>query len=255
MDLGENATKSSKRKAASTSSKVPLKRPRKNLEQSSVQYINPRLKDVQNDAGHPMSTAMASYAHSTILQLPLQPGVLRPDTLHQHYEQPSWTTTFPVPLIMHYSIRIAVVDTMLKLVKAKRKHLTTLERMKLYYNQKKNSFKKACKGLVGRLYPNMLIKLAEEMERDPDKWFSELLGYDYYFTGGNLAIVDRDQSKWMLNTVGEKMNAIEMVQVEIDGRIAVNDSDQMKRIQLSEDDGPVYEISWEKVEQEAVINY
>ncbi|XP_062564916.1 uncharacterized protein LOC134227439 [Armigeres subalbatus] len=239
--------RASKRKAVPTSM-VPLKRPRKCLQKSTIQYVNPHLKYIQNDVGHPITTAMASYVHSSILQLPFQLGVLKQDTLYQHYELTSWTTTYPVPLITYHSSAKMVIDPLLKLVKAKKKHVATLAHMKLSYGQKKSAFKKACKGLEGKLYPNMVIKVAEEMERDPDKWFSDLLGYDYYFTGGCLSLVDRGQSKWMLHTIGDKMNVIEMFPVQLDGNDAMVDSDQLHRIQLSEDDGPVYEISWDRVE-------
>nr|XP_029716917.1 uncharacterized protein LOC109402851 [Aedes albopictus] len=258
MKTRNQTQKGTKRKAPSPSAQteIPIKRPRKDARQEgSVQFVSRLLRDVQNDAGHPVAVAMGSYAHSNILQLPFQPGILTQDTIYRHYEEPSWNFTYPVPLVTQFSNPGTAVEPMLRLVKAKKKHLTTLAHMKLLYAKKKSIYKKACKGFVGKLFPNMLYKVAEEMERDPDKWFQETYGYDYYFTGGSLAVVGGREAypghpKWIITTVGENMNAIEMARLNLTENRATIDRNQLKLFELSEKDGPIYEICTSVVEKE-----
>lgn len=256
MKSRSSVRKCTKRKAVTTDDGVPLKRQREVDQEGSVQYVHRLLRDVQNDAGHPISSAMSTYGHSSILQLPFQPGILTQDTIHRHYESLPWNTTYPVPVVVHCSTtgnsdRKKAVEPMLSLVKAKKKHLTTLAYMKLLYARKKTIYRKACKAFEGRLYPNMVYKVAEEMERDPDRWFRETYGYDYYFTGGSLAVVDREQARCIINLVGQEMNVIEVVRFELDGNCAKIDSSNLKRIELDEEDGPVFEICCLDVDNES----
>lgn len=234
-------------------SQVPTKRQRKTnttpKAKKSIQWVNTALNLIQNVAGHPTIDALTQYAHSPLLQVPLQAGILTQDAINRHYAPASWNTTYPVPLITHRNTpepgQRIFIDPVLKLMKAKMYHKTTLHRIKITYSRKKAMLKKVCKGCV---YPQMVFRVAEEMERDPDRWFSDLLGYNYYFTGGNMAVVDREKFRWIINTVGEKMDVIEMVQFEVDeNRLTVGDS-QLERHQLSKVHGAVFEVCWSETE-------
>ncbi|XP_065087281.1 uncharacterized protein LOC135709009 [Ochlerotatus camptorhynchus] len=252
----ETTKKTLKRKATPIQPKEPTKRQRKinttPKPKKCIQWVNPALNLIQNVAGHPTVHALTQYAHSPILQLPLQAGILTQDTIHRHFEPTSWNITYPVPLITHpnnpeYGQR-EFIDPILRLVKAKKSHSTTLHRMKSTYSRKKTMLKKVCKGKERSLYSSMVFKVAEQIERDPDRWFSDIFGYDYYFTGGNMAIVDSEKFRCIINTVGEKMDVVEIVQFTVDENRLNVDNNQLERYELSKEHGAVFEICWSETE-------
>ncbi|XP_058453540.1 uncharacterized protein LOC131431697 [Malaya genurostris] len=212
--------------------------------ENSLQWVNSELNHISNAVGHPVTQPFSYYSHVNILQLPFQPNVITSETIHSHFENPPWSTTYPVPLSTHRGVaKVCSKQLMLRLVKAKRSHLTILGNMKLHYKRKKPLLNKRMRQ-AHNVFPNIAFKVAEQINRDPDKWFSERYGYDYYFTSGSLAVIDCDQSLWVVNTVGEKMDRVEIVPANvIDGRLALETS-AIKRYYMEADKGPIFETVW-----------
>lgn len=120
--------------------------------------------------------------------------------------------------------------------------------MKLNYKHKKTMLKKVCKLKEDALYPIVVSQVAEHMERNPDPWFMGSIGYDYYFTGCNLAVIKEDKFKWIVNTAGREMNTIEVIPFNVVGRQLDIDSSQTERYELEREKGPVFEVCWSKSE-------
>ncbi|XP_001851405.2 uncharacterized protein LOC6042268 [Culex quinquefasciatus] len=213
----------------------------------SVQWFHQRLNSVQLSAGFPEFQA-TRYFHPNLLQLPLQPNVLTAETLHNHYKRPLWTTSHPIPVVTHrfdQANRTEWAEPMLRLYQAKAQHRQKLTVLKLTYARKKVTLRKKINGRRG-LCPTLLLRIAEELDRDPDQWFTDVRGYDYYFTGGNLDVIVGTQFRWLLNTVGEAMNTVEMVPFELDGSQLNVLSEQAERFELGEG-GAVFEIQHRKM--------
>ncbi|XP_055637558.1 uncharacterized protein LOC129776146 [Toxorhynchites rutilus septentrionalis] len=215
----------------------------------SIQWVDPGLKYIQSIAGQPNSHAFDHYTHASVLQLPLQPANITQESLHRHFERTPWNSSYPVPLVTHRTPeRMLEVDPMIRLVKTKKTHLVTLNNMKRTYNRKRTMARKICKQNNGALYPTAVSLVAEHMERDPDPWFEGSIGYDYYFTGCNLAVIEEGEFKWIVNTVGREMNTVEMIPFNtVDNRLEI-DSGQIERYEFERETGPVFEVSWSKSE-------
>ncbi|XP_058822298.1 uncharacterized protein LOC131683908 isoform X2 [Topomyia yanbarensis] len=256
--VSKTANSKSKRKASSLGkNEVPSKRiarsDRKKPERA-IQWVHSELRQISNSVGHPVQHPMRFYTHLNLLQLPLQPGILTPETIHKHFEPPPWNTTYPVPLVTYRGVAKANAgQLMFRLVKAKKAHLTTLNSMKMNFHRKKRLLKKELRK-TQNLYPNTVFKVAEQMNRDPDKWFSARFGYDYYFTSGSLAVVDCELFVWIVNTVGEELDEVEIVPAKVAGAQLELETSEMKRYELGSDQGPIFETAWHVSEGECGNN-
>uniref|UniRef100_A0A1Q3EZB1 Uncharacterized protein n=1 Tax=Culex tarsalis TaxID=7177 RepID=A0A1Q3EZB1_CULTA len=215
--------------------------------EKSIQWFHQRLNTVQGSVGFPEHQALR-YNHANLLQLPLQPNVLTPDTIHRHYQRPLWTTSYPVPVVTHPLLhlnRTEWIEPMLRLFQAKTQHYHKLNLMKMSYAKKKVALRKTIGGRQN-LYPTFVFRVAEELNRDPDRWFTDGVGYDYYFTGGSLDVIVGTQARWLINTLGESMNTVEMVPFKVDGSQLNVLTEQAERYELGES-GAVFEIRNRKI--------
>ncbi|XP_053695468.1 uncharacterized protein LOC128742992 [Sabethes cyaneus] len=253
MSCSGEQSKNGEKQTTAVTVEVTQKRRRKNTSEfksdRTIQWTNSYLKSVQADVGHPREYSLDHNVHSNILQLPLQPGIVTKESLHDHFQRTSWSTTFPVPLISQHIVCTESncserIDPMYHLVKAKKSFLSTLNRMKLSYLRKKRSFKLMRKMQTrANIYPNLLFKLAEQLERDPDQWFSDKYGYDHYFTGGSLVVVETKKFRWIVNIIGETMHIVKIIPVDVANNLLMDTSDT-KDYDLGADCGPIFETFW-----------
>lgn len=241
LDGGQNEDATDQPKSTTKRSKPNS--PTEPKKEKSIGWFNYRLSTVQRSAGFPESQSISKICHASLLTLPLQPNVLTPETIHCHYQRPPWTSSYPVPLVTHpfeQLDRTEWIEPLLRLYRAKVHHSQTLNRLKASFDRRKVAVRKRIGGRRN-LYPTTVVRVAEELERDPDRWFTEEAGYDYYFTGGNLAVIIGTQFRWLINTVGELMNIVEFVPFEWnDSQLNVL-TEQAERFELDEG-GPVFEI-------------
>ncbi|XP_055539072.1 uncharacterized protein LOC129726428 [Wyeomyia smithii] len=234
-----------------TSTVVLRKRCRKNNSDShsdpAIQWVNSHLQSVQANVGHPREYSLDHNVHANILQLPLQPGILTKESLHDYFQRTSWNTTFPVPLIAQFAQEgnpTEECDSMLRLIKAKKSYLNTLNSIKASFRRKKVSKKIGKKLPQENIFPNVVFKLAEQLERDPDKWFLGKYGYDYYFTGGSLIVVVTKDLKWIVNVVDETMHTVKIIPIHVLANKLQIDSNNIKEYDLGSDYGPILETFW-----------
>lgn len=53
---------------------------------------------------------------------------------------------------------------------------------------------------------HMMAKVIQVLDTDPDEYFQG--GYNWYYTGGPLEVVQLDQQHFSLHIVGEQMNVL-----------------------------------------------
>ncbi|KFB40801.1 AGAP001453-PA-like protein [Anopheles sinensis] len=245
-----NSTESRKRKKTTEQKEAGGKRSR------PVEWVNPLLKPlVQSLTSNPNITHQQFHLHHTVLQVPLQPNVLRNDTLFSHFEiKTPWTVRLPVPLYCTPGPGPTPPDPMVRQVLAK-------------YNYKRElaSVHRAYKLIeTHRSLPNLDLREVEEddtvknsaaviyaglLDREPDRYLLLESGYDYHFTGGSMASIVTPKGSRTLATVfaagGENLEEVNIIQLDhLDSQESNKIEAKKSANCLTEDlDGPVLEIT------------
>ncbi|XP_058174638.1 uncharacterized protein LOC131289406 [Anopheles ziemanni] len=221
----------------------------------SFKWVNPVLRPlVQSLISNPNKTYQQFHLHHNVLQVPLQPNVLRNETLFSHFEiKTPWTVGLPVPLYCTPGPGPTSPDLMVRQVLAK-------------YNYKREltSVHRSYKLIeTHRTRPDLDLREVEEdptvknsaaviyaglLDRDPDPYLLLESGYDYHFTGGSMATIVAPEGSRTLATVfaacGGNLEEVNIIQLDHLGSEVPNKIEAKKSANyLSEDAGPVLEIT------------
>ncbi|XP_055608141.1 uncharacterized protein LOC129755594 [Uranotaenia lowii] len=213
--------------------KTPTKR-------KSVQYVHQSLRNIAMFAEKPL-VKQQFFNHGSFLHLPVQTDGLARESLTEHYEQPSWKISYPVPLWTHRQHSDLQQDPVMQLIDLKHSHMEALSCHRSNYRKKKRDADKLRKKVVGcDLYHNVVFRTAELLERDPDRWFSHEAGYDYYYTGGRLAIMD--DVSWVVNTIGDAAGCLEIVPYSWQDSKLQLDAESSVRLNVNDEAGNIFQV-------------
>lgn len=139
------------------------------------------------------------------------------DTDDFFYEEktldPTYNFSYPLPLqteLIHLDkewndVGTKVVGQHLKYKNEKnhRRVCVSYPRRGMFQNWRQNLDERVNTGKKANLYPRTLMKYLNILELDPDPYFSG--NYNWYLTGGNVGVVTRGKSEYLVRAFGSNV--------------------------------------------------
>ncbi|XP_035782381.1 uncharacterized protein LOC118461303 [Anopheles albimanus] len=185
-----------------------------------------------------------NHEHQSILQLPLQPGVVTAETLLDHFQPTKqWQVELPLPLYTAPgSSGPTVPDAMVRSLSAKKMHNRQLERTQQAYRKSKSKRTEIDRGCTA--VSSAALLYAALLDRDPDPYLRHHAAYNYHYTGGCCAWVrasTKDRAI-LFKAVGERLEQLEVLQLECAGGADGLETELIPLLNLPETEGPILEI-------------
>ncbi|ETN59905.1 hypothetical protein AND_008480 [Anopheles darlingi] len=184
------------------------------------------------------------HDHQTILQLPLQPGMLTSELLLEHFQPTKhWLVELPLPLYTAPgSGGPTIPDAMVRSLIAKKMYKKRLMTTQQAYRSK--SIRTEA-GLGRTSVSTAALLYAALLDRDPDPYLSHHADYNYHYTGGCCAWLrasTKDRAI-LFKAVGECLEQLEVLQLRYTGGADGIETERMQLLNLPEMEGPILEIT------------
>ncbi|XP_050101404.1 uncharacterized protein LOC126581641 [Anopheles aquasalis] len=185
------------------------------------------------------------HKHQSILQLPLQPGVVTTETVLDHFQPTKqWQVELPLPLYTAPgSSGPTVPDLMVRSLLAKKRYNRQLLSTQQAYRRSKTKRTEPDQGYAS--VNSAALLYAALLDRDPDPYLHHYADYNYHYTGGCCAWL-RSSTKdrtILFKAVGECLETLEVLQVQSTDDVGGLETDRISLLNLPETEGPILEVT------------